>query len=99
MVHLKRLLPLSLVVAASLAPASVQAARPLNPEDWFRFQALLDLKISPDGAAVAYLVTSYDRESDESRSAMWKDNWAGDDSGQLTRGAGVTELRLGNVGR
>jgi len=98
-VHLKRLLPLSLAVAASLAPGSVQAGRPLSPEDWFRFQAVSDLKISPDGAAVAYLVTSYDRESDESRSALWLADWAGDESVQLTRGESVSEPRFSPDGR
>jgi len=98
-VHLKRLLPLSLAVAATLAPGSVQAGRPLSPEDWFRFQAVSDLSISPDGAAVAYLVTSYDRESDESRSALWLADWAGDTSVQLTRGESVSEPRFSPDGR
>jgi len=98
-VHLKRLLPLSLAVAATLAPGSVQAGRPLSPEDWFRFQAVSDLSISPDGAAVAYLVTSYDRESDESRSALWLADWAGDKSVQLTRGESVSEPRFSPDGR
>src|SRR5205823_5221004 len=98
-VHLKRLLPLSLAVAATLAPGSVQAGRPLSPEDWFRFQAVSDLSISPDGAAVAYLVTSYDRESDESRSALWLADCAGDKSVQLTRGESVSEPRFSPDGR
>jgi dipeptidyl aminopeptidase/acylaminoacyl peptidase len=99
LVHLKRLLPCLLVVAATLTPGSVQAGRPLSPEDWFRFQALSDLHIAPDGAAVAYLVTSYDKESDESRSALWMANWAGDASVQLTRGESVSEPRFSPDGR
>jgi len=98
-VHLKRLLPCLLVVAATLTPGSVQAGRPLSPEDWFRFQAVSDLHIAPDGAAVAYLVTSYDKESDESRSALWMANWAGDASVQLTRGESVSEPRFSPDGR
>ena len=97
--HLKRLLPCLLVVAATLTPGSVQAGRPLSPEDWFRFQAVSDLHIAPDGAAVAYLVTSYDKESDESRSALWMANWAGDASVQLTRGESVSEPRFSPDGR
>ena len=97
--HLKRLLPGLLVVAASLTPWSVQAGRPLSPEDWFRFQAVSDLHIAPDGAAVAYLVTSYDKKSDESRSALWMANWAGDASVQLTRGESVSEPRFSPDGR
>ena len=96
---MKRLLPLSFVVAASLTPWSVQAGRPLSPDDWFRFQAVSDLRIAPDGAAVAYLVTSYDQESDESRGALWLANWAGDASVQLTRGESVSEPRFSPDGR
>jgi len=98
-VHLKRLRPCLVVVAATLNPWSVQAGRPFSPEDWFRFQAVSDLKIAPDGAAVAYLVTSYDKESDESRSALWLANWAGDASVQLTRGESVSEPRFSPDGR
>jgi len=98
-VHVKHLLPSLVVVAASLAPGAVQAGRPLSPEDWFRFQAVSDLEISADGAAVAYLVTSYDRESDESRSALWLADWAGDESVQLTRGESVSEPRFSPDGR
>ena len=97
--HVKHLLPSLVVVAASLAPGAVQAGRPLSPEDWFRFQAVSDLEISADGAAVAYLVTSYDRESDESRSALWLADWAGDESVQLTRGESVSEPRFSPDGR
>ena len=97
--HLKRLLPCLVVGAASLTPWSVQAGRPLSPEDWFRFQAVSGLHIAPDGAAVAYLVTSYDKESDESRSALWLANWAGDASVQLTRGESVSEPRFSPDGR
>ena len=97
--HLKRLRPCLVVVAATLTPWSVQAGRPFSPEDWFRFQAVSDLKIAPDGAAVAYLVTSYDKESDESRSALWLANWAGDASVQLTRGESVSEPRFSPDGR
>ena len=97
--HLKRLLRCLVVVAATLTPWSVQAGRPLSPEDWFRFQAVSDLHIAPDDAAVAYLVTSYDKESDESRSALWLANGAGDASVQLTRGESVSEPRFSPDGR
>jgi dipeptidyl aminopeptidase/acylaminoacyl peptidase len=98
-VHVKRLLPLLVVVAASLAPWSVQAGRPLGPEDWYRFQDVSDLHLAPDGAAVAYLVTSYDKESDESRGALWLADWAGKESVQLTRGESVSEPRFSPDGR
>jgi dipeptidyl aminopeptidase/acylaminoacyl peptidase len=97
--HVKHLLPFSFVVAASLSPWAVQAGRPLSPEDWYRFQAVSDLRIAPDGAAVAYLVTSYEQESDESRGALWTADWAGKESIQLTRGESVSEPRFSPDGR
>jgi dipeptidyl aminopeptidase/acylaminoacyl peptidase len=89
-VHVKRLLLVLTVVAATLAPWSVQAGRPLSPEDWYRFQDVSDLHLAPDGAAVAYLVTSYDKESDESRGALWLADWSGKESLQLTSGESVS---------
>jgi len=96
---MKRLLPIAVAFIAGLAPPAAQAGRALTPEDWYRFQAVSDLKIAPDGVAVAYLVTSYDKESDESRSALWLANWAGDASVQLTRGESVSEPRFSPDGR
>jgi dipeptidyl aminopeptidase/acylaminoacyl peptidase len=96
---MKRLLPTAVAFIASLAPLAAQAGRALTPEDWYRFQAVSDLRIAPDGAAVAYLVTSYDKESDESRGALWLANWAGDASVQLTRGESVSEPRFSPDGR
>ena len=96
---MKLLLSIAVAFIAGLAPLAAQAGRPLSAEDWFRFQAVSDLHIAPDGAAVAYLVTSYDKESDESRSALWLANWAGDASVQLTRGESVSEPRFSPDGR
>ena len=96
---INRLLPMTAaLMIACLAPPAAQAGRPLTPEDWFRFQALSDLNIAPDGA-VAYLVTSYDRESDESRAALWTVDWAARESVQLTRGESVSEPRFSPDGR
>jgi dipeptidyl aminopeptidase/acylaminoacyl peptidase len=97
--HAKGLLPLTLALLASLTPHATQARRALTPEDWFRFQAVSDLEIAPDGVAVAYLVTSYDKASDESRAALWTVDWAGHRSEQLTRGESVSEPRFSPDGR
>ena len=97
--YAKRLLPLTLALMAALAPLATQARRALTPEDWYRFQAVSDLEIAPDGAAVAYLVTSYDRASDESRAALWTVDWAGKHSEPLTRGESVSEPRFSPDGR
>ena len=83
----------------SLAPLAAFAARALQPEDWYRFQALSDLQIAPDGASVAYLVTSYDKEADESRSALWSADWAHGEGRPLTHGESVWEPRFSPDGR
>ena len=95
----KRLLPLTVALIASLAPFATQARRALTPEDWYRFQAVSDLQISSDGASVAYLVTSYDKSSDESRAALWSADWAGHQGEQLTKGEAVSAPRFSPDGR
>ncbi|HEV8018867.1 MAG TPA: hypothetical protein VGP32_09955, partial [Steroidobacteraceae bacterium] len=49
---MKRLPLIVISCIAGLAPLVAQG-RPLTPEDWFRFQAVSDLEIAPDGGAVA----------------------------------------------
>src|SRR5262249_38706739 len=97
-VHAKRPLLIPAALLACLAPLAGQA-RALTPEDWFRFQDVSDLRIAPDGSAVAYLVTSYDKSSDESRSALWTVAWNGRDNLELTRGESVSEPRFSPDGR
>jgi len=97
-VHVKPLLAL-FALAAALLSLDGQAARALQPEDWYRFQALSDLQIAPDGSAIAYLVTSYDKESDQSRSALWSSAWTSGQAVQLTRGESVTDPRFSPDGR
>ena len=81
-----------------LAPAA-WAGRALTPEDWYRFKDVSDLTMAPDGKAVAYLVTTYDQASDQSRSALWLADWAGNGSVELTRGESVSEPRFSPDGR
>ncbi len=91
---------LSILAALSIcAPLVVHAGRPLAPEDYYRFQELSDLQIAPDGSAVAYIATSYDKEPDESRGALWLADWAGTQSLQLTRGESVSTARFSPDGR
>jgi dipeptidyl aminopeptidase/acylaminoacyl peptidase len=87
------------ILLSCLAPFAAQAGRPLMPEDWYRFQSVSDLAVAPDGAAVAYLVTSYDKASDESRGALWMVNWMGTHGVRLTRGESVSEPRFSPDGR
>jgi dipeptidyl aminopeptidase/acylaminoacyl peptidase len=90
------------VIAAMLgclAAPLVQADRALVADDWYRFQALSELQISPDGDSVAYLVTSYDRAADASRTQLWTANWAGGEAAQLTRSEDVSDPRFSPDGR
>jgi dipeptidyl aminopeptidase/acylaminoacyl peptidase len=79
--------------------AAAAAARPLAPEDFCRFKDPDSLQIAPDGASVAYIVTSYDCASDESRGALWVASWDGTHSRQLTHGASVAKPRFAPDGR
>jgi dipeptidyl aminopeptidase/acylaminoacyl peptidase len=90
---------LALALALSFVPLAAHAGRPLNPDDWYRFQDVSDIRMAPDGVAVAYLVTSYDKESDESREALWLTDWSGKEPVQLTRGESVSEPRFSPDGR
>jgi dipeptidyl aminopeptidase/acylaminoacyl peptidase len=82
-----------------LATSAAHAGRALEPADWYRFKAVSDLAISPDGSAVAYVVTSYDKATDESRGALWLAAWNGKESLQLTRGESVSVPRFSPDGR
>jgi len=94
----RRLLTMLLTLCAG-APLAAEAGRAIDPADWYRFQDVSDLAMAPDGAAVAYLVTSYDKESDESRGALWLADWGGRESLELTRGESVSAPRFSPDGR
>jgi dipeptidyl aminopeptidase/acylaminoacyl peptidase len=78
---------------AVLVPWSA-GARPLVPDDWYRFQALEDLTLAADGSQVAYLVTSYDKKSDASLAALWVTDWSRGVPRQLPTGGSVSEPRF-----
>ncbi|MBV9913500.1 MAG: S9 family peptidase [Sinobacteraceae bacterium] len=80
-------------------PLLAHAGRPLQPEDWYRFAAVSDLQIESDGTAVAYLVTRYDKDADESRAELWTASWDGAQSVQLTRGESAGAPRFSPDGR
>ncbi len=95
-----RSLPLALLAfLASVSFPRASAARPLSPEDWYRFRDVSDLQISPDGGSVAYLVTSWERGADESRSVLWSVDWGGSRGVPLTRDASASEPRFSPDGR
>jgi dipeptidyl aminopeptidase/acylaminoacyl peptidase len=86
---------LAALAAVSMAAAPLTyAARPLQPEDWYRFQAVSALTMAADGSAVAYVLTAYDKSADESRDALWIADWSGRHSMRLLRLQGEAADRL-----
>jgi dipeptidyl aminopeptidase/acylaminoacyl peptidase len=75
------------LMAAAAALSVSQPRRPLQAEDFYRTQQLSEPRCAPDGAWVAYVVTTNDRVADESRSAIWMVNWAGTEHVRLTNPA------------
>jgi dipeptidyl aminopeptidase/acylaminoacyl peptidase len=70
---MKRILAPLVCFVAFLTPAVVVAEgkRPMKLDDMFRFQRVADPQISPDGKAVAYVVTSVDLAGNKTSSALW----------------------------
>jgi len=60
--------------------------RAIEPEDFLRFTTVESPQMSPDGQWVAYSVSSVDRDSDESRSALWLVSWDGRQQMQFANG-------------
>ncbi|HUI63130.1 MAG TPA: hypothetical protein VLX90_23080, partial [Steroidobacteraceae bacterium] len=54
-------------------------------------QTVSDPQVSPEGQWVAYLVTTNDREADETRTAVWMVSWDGRQQIQLTNPAHDTQ--------
>src|SRR5262245_8212532 len=63
---------------------SPQSRRPLTPDDIFEFKSVADPRISPDGAWVAYTVTTMDRKEDNSDTDIYMVATSGGDPIRLT---------------
>ena len=87
------------LLAACTLPVTALAGRALEPDDWYRFRPVSEVQLAPDGASVAYLVTRYDRDADDSIAELWSVPWAGGEPLQLTRGESVSEPRFSPDGR
>src|SRR5579863_4701541 len=68
-----RLLKLAVVfgIAAASFSAPLFAKRPVTPEDYFRFQSITDVKLSPDGRQVAYVLTIVNEPRNRRENALW----------------------------
>ena len=82
----RRTIPIAFLLCPVLLFAQAPAKRVLMADDFYRVQQVRDPQVSPDGAWIAYTVTSVDREADKRRSAIWMVNWEGTQDLQLTYG-------------
>jgi len=67
-----------------LGVVSAQSRRPLTPDDIFELKSVADPRISPDGAWVAYTVSTMDRKEDTSDTDIYMVATAGGDPIRLT---------------
>jgi len=89
-----------LSLCAAQAQPAAPARAPLTADDFYRIQSLSDPRVSPDGAWVAYVVTTNEREPDEARSAIWMVSWDGSQRVALTAPAdGIGKPRWSPDGR
>src|SRR6185503_11278425 len=83
---------LACVVASSTAasaqaaakPAVPQQPRPLRASDLYRIRNVNDPQLSPDGAWVAYTVSSIDSAKDKNDTDVWMVSWDGTQNIRLT---------------
>jgi dipeptidyl aminopeptidase/acylaminoacyl peptidase len=79
------LLALSASSLATSRPASLAAQpRPLRPTDIYRFRDVGAGRISPDGAWIAYTVTTVDSARDKTDSDVWMVSWDGTRTVRMT---------------
>ena len=95
------LLALSLLALTPLQAADTATARrPLNADDFYNLQLVSEPQVSPDGKWVAYVVSTNDRDADESRSTIWMTSWDGTQHVQLTNaGHDISSPRWSRDGR
>ncbi len=70
----------SLLVALSIvlaSPTDAQTPRPIRSSDTYRLRDVGAARISPDGAWIAYTVTTTDSAKDKSDSDVWMVSWDG----------------------
>lgn len=70
-----------------IAETSAQGTRPIRASDMYRLRDVSDPRLSPDGAWVAYTVTTIDSVKDARDTDVWMVSWAGDRTVRLTSSA------------
>jgi dipeptidyl aminopeptidase/acylaminoacyl peptidase len=89
----------TLCFAVCLVGAAHAEQRVLAPDDYLKFADVTAPQVAPDGKSVAYVVTTTDREADETKDAIWLANWEGTEQRQLTRGESASQPRFSPDGR
>jgi dipeptidyl aminopeptidase/acylaminoacyl peptidase len=100
-------IPWSRRAALSLACASIACgvgaapaeSRSLTPDDYYNLVDVANPRLSPDGSAVAYVVSTNDRVSDSAKSAIWWVSWDGHERRALTQGESATDPQWSPDGR
>ncbi|MBK9153774.1 MAG: S9 family peptidase [Chloracidobacterium sp.] len=81
----RKLLPLLILVSLAVPFASAQSTkRSLTIDDIFRIKNVSDPQLSPDGAWIAYVVSSVDVKADRSSSDIWLVSYDGNTHRQIT---------------
>ncbi len=75
---------LAILVAATPAAAQEATPRALRAGDVYQLRTVSDPQLSPDGAWVAYTVTTADSAKDKSDTDLWMTSWDGSQSIRLT---------------
>ncbi|MDB4907350.1 MAG: WD40-like beta Propeller containing protein [Gemmatimonadetes bacterium] len=77
-----------LLLLAALAPANAQLPakprRALTANDLYRLRTVSDPRVSPEGAWVAYTVSTPDSTKDKSDSDVWMSSWDGETTLRVT---------------
>ena len=71
-------------LVASAAAAQTSASRKLELDDLYRLRSVSDPALSPDGAWVAYTVSTADTAMDRANKDVWMTSWDGARSVRLT---------------
>jgi dipeptidyl aminopeptidase/acylaminoacyl peptidase len=82
------------LLALSQSAAADTTRHTLVPDDIYRMDIVGDPQVSPDGEWIAYVVTSNNRDADETRSVVWMVSWDGKQHRRLTdAGSSASEPR------
>src|SRR5215475_96639 len=60
----------AIAVICTVQPLAAQT-RGITPEDYFAFKSVNDVRISPDGSAIAFVVGTVDQKQNRRYNAIW----------------------------